>query len=435
MALRNKFAMRIMTVLRSAKPNRHTSQLLPRSMAEMHASSAPPPHLVHAMWMGSFLMACLTCIKTRAISPGLEMTLGLECAWYAWSAVRRRRMLRSLPPSRQDAYDMHHKPLAFVCFVHCATALARAWLRHSTGATVFTADMEDGSYGNVWVWTPSSASPPDCAQSTDPSGCTPAGQQPPLIVFPGSGFGAAQYARFFQAAANTLHAPIACLEDPCSFAAHQLYTFPPLSGEGWQSLYVAARGLVGTGRCGGVVDVWSHSNGSFMAAGACHLDRPPRRAVFYEPTALKEDWCTKDVVAEGTLASMFSTWLIVNEECTVKALISACRDGASGISKSAYLLTSHLCERVQYIVDTADADHMFSTAKTQSLTKHHSGSIQWEAHPGSHGDSVSLCSNASANRAAARLRAQLCSSRSAPSSSSMQASVSSVSAPMMVVVG
>jgi hypothetical protein len=106
------------------------------------------------------------------------LLLGIECAWYAWSAARRRRMLEFIiaPRVRQGAL-MDHKPLSVVCLVHILINIWRAWMRHSTGARVCRIPVESGGYGIIWVWRPLALKRDLCKKA-----------EPPLICFPGAGW-------------------------------------------------------------------------------------------------------------------------------------------------------------------------------------------------------------------------------------------------------
>jgi hypothetical protein len=347
---------------------------------------------IHVFWLFGYLL-CFPAMLHGVAPPGVDMLIGIEVSWFVWSAVRRWRVKQPLLPHLRGMFILCHKPLCLVCLVHVLTSIWRAWMRFSTGACLYTVHMEDGGCGNMWVWWEQDAQ----QEGRDET-------QLPLIAFSGAGVGAAQYARFFQAASKTLGTTVVCLEDPSKFAMHQLYTFPPLSMQSWQHLYREAVDMI----CepGDKVNMWSHSSGSFVAAALCHVD-PPQCAVFYEPAALKKDWCTMDVTPMNTFWSRLCTWAVVYDECETRAMIRLCRDdSAEGLAKRACLLTSPLNKNVRYVVDTADSDHIFDSATARMLVPTRSP-VQWESHSGVHGDKVALVDGDLALQSAHRLREHL----------------------------
>jgi hypothetical protein len=342
----------------------------------------------------------------RRLAKVFACASGLEVLWYIWSVYRRHRLLAVCKTAEMRMRClMLHKPLCVVIPVCVWIAGWREYRRRATGAVVYAIPLQlsggSATYtANIWVWAPPTIS------------ASPSTHQPPLIAFPGAGFGAAPYAWFLRGAARRLHTTVMCLEDPSAFAAHPWYSEASIPNlDAWLQLYDRACAMLATGAHAahpGPPDIWSHSNGSLIAAMVCaRAVTPPRRAVFYEPTAVNNTWCAAHVDATRYCADIWgsiSYRLVICDEGVVRFMRTCSQHQQQrsqrlrrheivrydeDVACPTTQLTSPLRRGVQYIIDTSDDDRVIDTnTAARLLTYNVPRMAAWDTHKGTHGDRV-----------------------------------------------
>jgi hypothetical protein len=322
-------------------------------------------------------MSSATVAMNPFIFVSVVVVLGLEVLWYGWSHNRHLELLSQFrSPGAREGFKFAHKPLVLVVLVALLVASWKAWLQLSTGASItsvyLAGDPGTTSFGNIWVWKR-----PLQQSKKHPE------QDRLVVIIPGAGFGVVPYARFAHAVSKHLGLTVVCLEDPREYTMHHFYdpySEPCLSPRQWERLYAHALSLH-AGSLTAVVDLFSHSNGSFKAAFICRTTkRAPARALFYEPMNVQSNWAPGWVFPNSMdFSERVSRYVVGEDEAQLKAAVAHQTahyyEGGYYVERRC-LLTSKVRPGLEYALDTADHDYIMCTEKLDIKLREYA-----ESHP------------------------------------------------------
>lgn len=160
----------------------------------------------------------------------------------------RKRRVGTLHLDQPSDLDHVHQS---GCFLRYASSLWRTWEAYSTGATLYRVkDTDQGLRGSIWMWMPRNVTPARASQAWVQRNVPPAHVVQASAVLQevrrhrsAAPVGAAQYARRLQAACEQAQTIVACFEDHCSGAEHQLHPLPLIRGRGWDRACRVAQGM------------------------------------------------------------------------------------------------------------------------------------------------------------------------------------------------